>query len=117
MADEGPLRLDSRRVGDAFVVAAHGEIDLATWRAAQAALDGCREAAAIVLDLRGVEYMDTSGLRLVFAERERAANGSYRFAVVPGPRRVRRLFEIAGLAPGDSLFVDDPADLAGGEPR
>jgi anti-sigma B factor antagonist len=114
---EAPLRVDARRVGDACVVAAHGEIDLATCRAAQAALDGCREAAALVLDLRGVEYMDTSGLRLVFAERERAADGNYRFAVVPGPRRVQRLFEIAGLPPDDRMFVNDPAELAGGDGR
>ena len=109
-----PLTLDAQRVGETFVVAAHGELDLATCRGLQAALEDGREGiAALVLDLRGVEYMDTSGLRLVFAERERAAEGRYRFAVVRGPRRIQRLFEIAGLPPADGLFVDDPAELSG----
>lgn len=109
------LRLDSRRIGDAAVVAAHGEIDIASCALAESALAAARPRnGALVFDLRGVEFIDTSGLRLVFEERKRAERLGYRFAVVRGPRRVRRLFEIVGLPDGDALFVDDPADVAGG---
>jgi len=68
----------------------------------------------VFLDLRDVGFMDTSGLRLVIEEQQRAAAGRYRFAVVPGPRKVQRLFEIAGFTADDELFVESPTPWAGG---
>jgi anti-anti-sigma factor len=68
----------------------------------------------VLLDLREVGFMDTSGLRLVIEEQQRAASNGYRFAVVPGSRKVQRLFEIAGLAGDDGLFVEPPTPPAGG---
>jgi len=66
------------------------------------------------LDLRAVRFMDTSGLRLVISEQQRAHAGGYRFAVVPGSDRVKRLFEIAGFPAGHPLFAGPPAERAGG---
>jgi anti-anti-sigma factor len=82
---------------------------------ATAALDTARAGArTLTLDLREVGFMDTSGLRLVIEEQRRAARGDYRFVVVRGSSRVQRLFEIAGLAGDDELFVDAPPETAGG---
>lgn len=109
------LSLEFRRAGDASVVYARGDIDLSTLAKAAAALDAAREGAAtLLLDLRRVDFMDTSGLRLVIAEQQRAAANSYRFAVVLGSRKVQRLFEIAGFAADDELFVESPTAFAGG---
>jgi anti-sigma B factor antagonist len=109
------LRLETRRVGDAAVVAVRGDIDMTTTAEAEAALDAARAGATLLmLDLRAVGFMDTSGLRLVISEQRRAATGGYRFAVVPGGGRVQRLFEIAGFPPGDALFGDVPAGPAAG---
>jgi anti-sigma B factor antagonist len=109
------LSLDLRRAGDASVVTARGDIDLSTLAKAAAALDTAREGAGtLLLDLRGVGFMDTSGLRLVIEEQQRASAGSYRFAVVRGSRKVQRLFEIAGFADDDELFVESPTPFAGG---
>ena len=98
-------------------MSARGDIDLSTLARAVAALDEARAGAGLlVLDLREVGFMDTSGLRLVIEEQQRAAEGGYRFAVVPGPSRVHRLFEIGGLAAVPGLFVDAPdqPDAGGG---
>ncbi len=95
------------------VVSAHGEIDIATAGKVEAALDGARGVGVLVLDLRGVEFIDTSGLRLIVSERRRADAGGYRFAIVRGPSNVQRLLEIAGFPHEDSLFVHDPAELTG----
>jgi anti-anti-sigma factor len=104
------LRLDSRRSGAVAVVCAHGELDLATTDRVAAELDNVRDGAEVIaLDLRGVQFMDTSALRIVVAERARAAREGYRFVVVRGPRKLQRLFEIAGLR-DDGLFVDTPPD-------
>jgi anti-anti-sigma factor len=102
-------------VGDSSVVHARGDIDLSTLAKAAAALDSARAGAATVfLDLRDVGFMDTSGLRLIIEEQHRATAGSYRFAVVRGPGKVQRLFEIAGFAADDELFVESPTPFPGG---
>jgi anti-anti-sigma factor len=109
------LSLEVRREGEGTVVSARGDIDLSTLDQATAALDRARPGAAtLILDLREVGFMDTSGLRLVIDEQRRAAKDGYRFAVVPGRRRIRRLFEIAGLADEHELFVDPPTRSSGG---
>lgn len=109
------LSLNLRRVGGECVVCAQGDIDLSTLDKATAALATAREGATmLLLDLRGVGFMDTSGLRLIIEEQRRARAGGYRFSVVRGPRKVQRLFEIAGFAPDDELFVEAPAPPGGG---
>ena len=109
------LSLDVRRAGGESVVYVQGDIDLSTLDEATAALAAAREGATtLLLDLRGVGFMDTSGLRLVIEEQRRARAGGYRFSVVRGPRRVQRLFEIAGFAPDDELFVEAPTPPGGG---
>lgn len=110
------LSMDLRRVGGATVVAARGDIDLSTLAKAMTALDRARAGVdLLVLDLRGVGFMDTSGLRLVIEEQQRAAHGGYRFRIVPGPSRVQRLFEIAGLAGEEELFMDAPTHPGDGD--
>ena len=109
------LSLELRREGDVAFVSARGDIDLSTLAKAVAALGEARAGArTLIFDLREVGFMDTSGLRLVIEEQRRAQEGGYRFAVVPGSRRVQRLFEIAGLAGDDELFIDAPTPPAGG---
>lgn len=97
------------------MVSARGDIDLSTLAKAVAALDSARAGVrTLILDLREMGFMDTSGVRLVIDEQRRAAEGGYRFAVVRGPRRVQRLFDISGLAGQPDLFVDQPTQPAVG---
>ena len=115
MGPSSQLSLEVRREGDAAVVLARGDIDLSTLAKATAALDGARAGArSLILDLREVGFMDTSGLRLIIEEQRRAAATGYRFAVIRGSRRVQRLFEIAGLSGDDELFLDGPPHADGG---
>ncbi len=107
MRRAGHLNLELRRVGEASVVSACGDIDLSTVAQAAEAMDAARaDRGPVFLDLREVGFMDTSGLRLIIEEQQRAAADGYRFAVFPGPPKVQRLFEIAGLAGDERLFVD-----------
>ena len=112
------LSLEAWRAEPYVVVSARGDIDLSTLGKVAAALDAARSAGAsagtLILDLRQVGFMDTSGLRLIIEEERRAADGGYRFAIVPGSSRVRRLLEIAGLTGDPTLFVEPPARPAGG---
>jgi anti-sigma B factor antagonist len=99
------LRIDTREEGDVTVVALSGEFDLASVEEFERAIGKLEASGARVLlvDLSGLEFMDSSGLRaLVMADR-RARAAARRLAIVPGPPAVRRVFEITQL--------DDRLDL------
>jgi anti-anti-sigma factor len=65
----------------------------------------------IVLDLRGLEFMDSSGLRTIVSADSRAREGGRRIAIVRGPAAVQRIFDVTRLDERLAL-VDDPADAA-----
>ena len=115
MGRSSHLRLDTERIRDATVVSVWGDVDLTSFGAVESALAAARGGATVlVLDLRAVGFMDTSGLRLVISEQRRAEAGGYRFAVVCGSAKMQRLFAIAGFPDGHPLFAGAPAELAGG---
>jgi anti-anti-sigma factor len=102
--------LEVREEGGALFVAPVGELDLFTVPRVEAALRPPEAAfASITLDLSGLDFMDTSGLRLVLEEERRARTGDYVLRLVPGAPHVHRVFELAGIA--DRLpFVSSPAE-------
>lgn len=94
-----PFRVDVHPAADAVRVVPAGELDIATAAQLDARIDELRHAGAhtVLLDLRHVEFIDSSGLQLTLkwdAELRRQGRG---FAVLPGPARVQRVFAIAGL--------------------
>jgi anti-sigma B factor antagonist len=54
--------------------------------------------AAVVLDLREVTYMDSSGLRVIVAAAQLCEQHGSEFALVPGPPEVQRVFELTGIS-------------------
>ena len=113
MAAPGNFDVAVHRDGSALVVAPRGEIDLATVGLVRAAVDRELENGEdVVLDLREVGFMDTSGLRYVLELVERASRESFGVRIVRGPRAVQRVFEVSGLEPR-LPFVDDPGTGAG----
>jgi anti-sigma B factor antagonist len=89
------------------IVAVMGELDLATAPELETVLmERLAAGEGVVLDLRELEFMDSSGLRvLVTAHNE----GGGRFAIVrPAPgSEVEKILEIAGV--GQQLrVVDEP---------
>jgi anti-anti-sigma factor len=77
-----------------------GELDLATVgslrdRAEDALRTGC---IRLVIDLRGLDFIDSTGLRLLISLHQRALRDGWELTLIQGPRRVRRLFEITRTA-------------------
>ena len=62
------------------------------------------DATSIVIDLRGVELLDSTGLRVLLEAR--AEEGGERVSFVPGNDMVQGVFRIAGLL--DALPFRDP---------
>jgi anti-sigma B factor antagonist len=89
-----------------------GDLDLDTVHRVESALAGLREEGAgnLVLDLRGLTFMDSTGLRLVIRWHTAARQNGFRFAIVPGPEIVQRVFRLTGM--DAHLTVVDPPDDA-----
>jgi anti-sigma B factor antagonist len=106
------LDFQTTRNGSVAVVAPTGELDLSGATILETELDRLAEdpeLGAVVLDLRGLEFMDSSGLRLVVLADMRAREAGRRFALIRGGDTVHRVFEITRMS--ERLdFVDDPQE-------
>jgi anti-anti-sigma factor len=109
LAAPGNFDVLTKRDTAGLVVVPRGEIDLATVDLVRDAVDREQQPGEnIVLDLREVAFMDTSGLRYVLELTERGGREGFGLRLVRGPRAVQRVFEVSGLAPR-LPFVDDPS--------
>lgn len=71
--------------------------------------DQTPEAATFVLDLRGLTFIDSSGLRaLIMADQRVRADGG-RVIVVKGSDRVNQVLEVTGVARQIELVDEPPA--------
>lgn len=94
-------------------VALSGEIDLAAepevWNAIEPVLE---EVDSLVVDLSGVEFMDSTGLSLLVRAHRRLAHGGGGLVVHGASEVAARLLDVTGL---DRLFVVDGGPGAAGE--
>ena len=109
--DSPDFNVAVRREGAALVVAPEGELDMAAVRALREKLEvDLGDARFLVLELRGLSFLDTSGLQLVFEQQKRSEREGFAFVLVRGQPHVQRLFEIAGM--NDRLtLVDEVGDV------
>jgi len=90
-----------------------GELDLAGADAREAEVRRLAAEPAVrtvVLDLRALEFLDSSGLRVVARSQRRRDEAGRRLALVRGPETVQRVFDISRMT--ERLhFVDAPEEL------
>lgn len=103
------LSVDTSRAGATTVIALTGELDLAGATALEQELAAV-EDDALVLDLRGLEFMDSTGLRAIVVAARDAERAGARFALVAGSEPVMRVFDMTRMR--ERLpFVDAPEAL------
>jgi anti-anti-sigma factor len=106
-----PFTVDVRREGLVTTVMPAGELDLATADEFEAAAGPVPAGGRCVVDLRGLAFMDSAGLRAIMRLDLQGRTEGWALVVVPGEGMVRRLLEISRI--GDRVtVVDDPEDLA-----
>jgi anti-sigma B factor antagonist len=100
------------RNGSSAWVRPAGDLDIDTVHRVEAALAELREEgwANLVLDLRGLTFMDSTGLRLVIRWHTAARDEGFQFAIVPGPDVVQRVFRLTGM--DAHLTVAEPPPAA-----
>lgn len=71
------------------------------------------DARRIVVDLRKLTFIDSSGLQTLITGHQQCLARDRELSIVPGPASVQRLFEIAGMS--DALPFCAAEDLPGAD--
>jgi anti-sigma B factor antagonist len=108
------LDVSSTEQGDTVHLALSGELDISTAPRVEEELTAveARAPAVIVLDLRSLEFMDSTGLRLVVSADGRAQERGGRLVVVRGRESVDRIFRMTKLDDRLTMVDDPPAVVA-----
>jgi anti-anti-sigma factor len=108
-----PFEVEIAERGDLVHVILRGELDIST--ASRLEEDLLRIEAdgrgTLVLDLSQLDFMDSTGLRLVIATDDRAREAGRRFVVVQGNEMVQRVLRVTRLDERLEI-VEDPSALA-----
>ncbi|MFZ2114376.1 MAG: STAS domain-containing protein [Solirubrobacteraceae bacterium] len=94
----GSLQISSALVDGAVRVSLQGELDLSSARQTEehfAAIDE-QAPARVVVDLSGLAFIDSSGLRMLLLADARAREHGYELVLLAGSEPVQRVFEMTG---------------------
>ena len=96
---------------DTVRVSLSGELDLSSALTLEEELRRIedRRPRVLVLDLRRLRFLDSTGLRLILAAHARAIKRGGKLTIVQGSDAVRRIFRLTGVAEKLNLFDDLPA--------
>lgn len=108
------LEVTTETDGATVRLALSGELDIAGAARVEQALERIEQAAppTLVLDLRELDFMDSTGLRVILAADERAREQARRLVLVRGSETVQRIIAMTRL--DERLEIVD--DLAAVEP-
>jgi anti-anti-sigma factor len=97
-------------------LALSGELDLSSAGQVEDVLQDLesQNPPLLVLDLRELTFMDSTGLRVMVSADARARDAARRLAIVQGPEAVHRVFRITGL--DDHLTLVETPQEALAEP-
>ncbi len=96
MAVGSNLLIDVSREGERVVLRLDGELDLASVPLLEREVELAMrdDTASIVLDLRGLEFLDSTGLRTILLLDKRSSERGQPFALVRGSEQVQRLMSM-----------------------
>jgi stage II sporulation protein AA (anti-sigma F factor antagonist) len=96
-----PGSLTIRRLTDdrGVILELAGELDLESAAELDRQLEEVAAASPgrLLIDLGGLEFMDSTGLAVMVRAQRSARDNGHRLALRPGPTQVQRLFELTGV--------------------
>jgi anti-sigma B factor antagonist len=109
------LKLDTQAGDGSVTLVLRGELDISSAPQVEDALSELEAARPPVLfiDLRSLDFMDSTGLRTVVSADARAREQGRRLAVVRGPEPVDRIFSVTRLDERLQMIDDPHAPLPG----
>jgi anti-sigma B factor antagonist len=104
------LDVHTETQGNAVRIALSGELDISTAPRVEEELRRVEEdrPSVIVLDLRELEFMDSTGLRVIVSADGRAREEDRSLRLVRGPEAVQRIFRVTRL--DERLEIGDDPD-------
>jgi anti-anti-sigma factor len=95
----GKLTLHSEREGDLHTIHVQGELDLATAGDLERELIKVEDtdALSIILDLSRLQFIDSTGVRVLLSAHARSRADSNRLTLLRGPAAVQRVFQLTGI--------------------
>ena len=92
----GQLEIESAVGADEVVLFLRGELDLTSAPAFEKELRAveANNPRRVVIDLSGLEFMDSTGLRALLLAREQAQTNRHQLVLRRGPRQVQRVLEL-----------------------
>ena len=110
------VRTEVSDVAGWTVVSVYGEVDVATAPSLREQLIGLVSDGStnLVLDLEGVDFLDSTGLGVIVSALKRVRTHGGDLRLVCTQARIRRLFEITGLDKAVPLLPSLDAAVAGG---
>jgi anti-anti-sigma factor len=95
---DGIFRVHVRPEGEGVRVVLSGELDLAGIdELEQVFAEACEPGRPLTIDLTGLEFIDSSGLRVLLGVHNAAARQGFAYTVIAGPPQVHRAFALCGL--------------------
>jgi anti-anti-sigma factor len=109
---ESSFHVQVQSADQAAVIVVSGELDLASAPALEEELDRAvtNGADLVIVDLRELEFIDSTGLGLLIKANRKAEEAGRRFAIVRGQSQVQRLLGVTGIEQRLTL-VDSPEEL------
>ncbi len=94
------LNIEVQRDGDEVRIVLDGEVDIGSADDLEEVLLAAEASKprVIYLDLRRLEFLDSTGLRVIISSELRTSVDGQRLVLIPGPERVQRLFAMTGTA-------------------
>ena len=92
-----PFAVEVQRRDAVAIVQPRGELDLVTVETLRAALDAIEGADHLVLDLRGLSFMDSTGVQLLVTLHQRAQRDGLQLTLVAPAAPVDRAIQLCGL--------------------
>ena len=104
------LSLETREEGEQVRIAVGGELDLSSALTFDEEIRRAeeRQPRTLVIDLRNLRFLDSTGLRLIMSAQARARKRGCRLAIVQGGHAVQRIFRLAGVNRRLDIVEDVP---------
>jgi anti-anti-sigma factor len=99
------------------IVQPRGELDLVTVETLRAALDAIKSTERLVLDLRGLSFIDSTGVQLLVALHQRAQRDGFQLTLMAPAAPVDRAIQLCGLdqtLPFVAVVDAEPGESASG---
>jgi anti-anti-sigma factor len=97
VAGPQPFAVDVQRRDAVAIVQPRGELDLETVETLRAALDGIKGTERLVLDLRSLSFIDSTGLQLLVALNQRAQRDRWQLTLMAPAPPVDTAIQLCGL--------------------